>query len=126
MLKKEKMHYEERVEELKGRYEEMEGGFERKYKELEEFEKFFEEFKKEREVVSGLQDEIEDLNLDIANKKGVHSRLESEIADLELHERQQSERLAELDRKCFEKSEELRLYEEKVRGLDETLARHAQ
>lgn len=55
LLKKEKEHYQAKVEELQQKYEGLEVQFSRKYQELEEFQRFFEEFKQEREIVNGLK-----------------------------------------------------------------------
>lgn len=103
MLKKEKEHYEQKVEQMRLELESLQGEFERKYKELEEFERFFEEFKREREVVGDLKDEIERTKQLLESKQTQLMQIEQNVKEWAIKEENLLERVGFNERKCYEK-----------------------
>lgn len=101
LLKKEKEHYQAKVEELQLRYEGLEAQFSRKYQELEEFQRFFEEFKQEREIVNGLKGEIDTVSQDLANKQKLQDEIESHLRELTAREASLMEKSSFYERKCY-------------------------
>ena len=101
LLKKEKEHYQVKVEELQQKYEGLEGQFSRKYQELEEFQRFFEEFKQQREIVNGLKGEIDTVSQDLASKQKLQAEIESHLRELTSREAALMEKYSFYERKCY-------------------------